>query len=59
MEFPDPWHRYAPEDWPRLAQALRRLNSLRRRKGLPSLDTRPPALAPRLRPPEIKYGMKL
>lgn len=48
MEFPDPWHRYAPEDWARLAKAIRRLNSLRRRKGLPPLDSRPPMLALRL-----------
>ena len=56
MEFPDPWHRYAPEAWPKLAKAIRRLNSMRRRKGLPPMDTRPPMLAPRLRPIEVKYG---
>ena len=48
MEFPDPWHRYAPGDWPRLAKAIGRLNSLRHRNGLSLLDARPPMLALRL-----------
>lgn len=56
MEFPEPWHRYAPGDWPKLAKAIRRLNSLRRRKGLPLVDPRPPVLASRLRPVYVKYG---
>jgi hypothetical protein len=56
MEFPDPWHRYAPEDWQRLAKAIRRLNSMRRRKGLSLLDPCQPMLTPRLRPIEVKYG---
>lgn len=48
MEFPEPWHQYAFEDWPRLEQAIRRLNSSRRRKGLSLLDPRPPIRSPRL-----------
>jgi hypothetical protein len=56
MELPDPWLRYAPGDWPRLAKAIRRLNSLRRRNGLAMVDPRPPTLAPRLRPTKVKYG---
>lgn len=48
MEFPEPWHRYDTENWPRLQQAICRLNFLRRRKGLPPLDSRPPLRASRL-----------
>jgi len=48
MEFPEPWHQYDFEDWPRLEQTIRRLNSRRRRKGLPLLDPRPPMRALRL-----------
>jgi len=56
MEFPEPWHQYAFEDWPRLEQAIRRLNSRRKRKSLPPLDPRPPAQSPRLRPLIARYG---
>lgn len=49
MEFPEPWHRYDPRDWPRLAIVIQRLNSLRRRKGIPIvLFSSPPSLTPRL-----------
>ena len=49
MEFPEPWHRYEPRDWLRLTKAILRLNSFRRRKGLPvALFSSPPSLAPRL-----------
>ena len=48
MEFPEPWHRYDFEDWPRLELAIHRLNSCRKRKGLSPLDPRPPARAPRI-----------
>jgi len=48
MEYREPWHKYDPQEWPRLIKAILRLNSLRRRKGLPPMDPRPPVQSARL-----------
>lgn len=49
MEFPEPWHSSPPEQWPRLAEAISRLNRMRLRRGLGIKSYPPqPMLAPRL-----------
>ena len=37
MEYPEPWHSRPEETWPRLQAAIKRLNRVRKRKGLPIL----------------------
>jgi hypothetical protein len=34
MEYHEPWHSRHPDQWPRLAKAISRLNRMRLRKGL-------------------------
>ena len=49
MEYPEPWHSRPEEDWPRLQEAMKRLNRLRLRRGLAiKYQDSPPIRAVRL-----------
>jgi hypothetical protein len=60
MEFPEPWHSRHPDQWPRLAKAISRLNRMRLRKGLGiKYNAAPPVLAYRLEGPAAQRFEKI